>query len=67
MKKRPVGRPKIADSKKAKPISKMIRVPLSIADELKALATMHKAGQIDASDIQKLIDSNSGGNSGKTK
>ena len=58
MKKRPVGRPRMTDSEKAKPISKMIRVPLAIAEVLKLLATMHKAGQIDASDIQKLIDSN---------
>ena len=54
--KRPVGRPRMAEEKKAKPISKMIRVPLPIADELKFLASMFKSGLISSRDIQDLID-----------
>jgi len=55
MEKRPVGRPRLSADQKAKPISKMIRVPLGIADELKILAVMFKTQEISLNDIRQLI------------
>jgi len=56
-KKNPVGRPPLPKSMLKKRATKVIRVPLAVADLLKNIAILHKAGTLSTDDINNFIKS----------
>ena len=54
--KNPVGRPPLPKHLLKKRTTKIIRVPLDIADELKAIANAYDDKSLSSADIQAFID-----------
>jgi hypothetical protein len=56
-KKNPVGRPPMPEHLLKKRTTKIIRISLDIADELKELSRMYGDGAVSISEIKEFIDS----------